>query len=104
MLGKAWVYAIPGFSTAIIIAPVTQVLGGYYAKNCGLALTTIASVILIARVFDAITDPLIGYYSDWWRLRVGSRKPFIMIGAVLLMPSSYFLFVPPEGAGAAGKK
>ena len=94
MLIKALAYAIPSLGMVFMLAPVASVLGGIYAKHFGLTLTAIASVMLIARIFDAVTDPIIGYYSDRWRMRTGSRKPFILVGAILLVPCSYFLSVP----------
>jgi GPH family glycoside/pentoside/hexuronide:cation symporter len=35
------------------------------------------------RMFDAATDPMMGYISDNTRLRFGRRRPYILIGAVL---------------------
>ena len=91
---KALAYAMPSIGMLLIFTPVVSVLGGVYAKHFGLTLTTIATVMLIARLFDAITDPIVGYYSDRSRMRTGSRKPFILVGAILLVPCSYFLMVP----------
>ena len=90
---KALAYAIPSIGMALMLGPMV-VLGGIYAKHFGLSLTSIASVMLIARIFDAVTDPIIGYYSDRSRIRTGSRKPFMLVGAFLLAPCSYFLMVP----------
>lgn len=70
------------------------IVQGVYAKYYGLSLTTIAAVILFARFFDAITDPLIGYYSDQHRHRMGTRKPFVLAGGLLMLVSGYFLYVP----------
>ena len=67
---------------------------GIYAKYFGLSLITIAAVKLIGRLFDAVTDPLIGYLSDRYSWRTGSRKPFVVFGGVLFIISSYFLYVP----------
>lgn len=89
------VYALPQAGIALLMGPVAVVLGGIYAKHYGLAFTSIASVILISRLFDAVTDPLIGYYSDRWRARTGSRKFFIALGGALVVPCSYYLFLPP---------
>lgn len=90
---KALAYAIPSIGMALMLGPIA-VLGGIYAKHYGLTLASIASVILFARLFDAVTDPIIGYYSDRWRIRIGSRKPMMLMGAIFLVPCSYFLFVP----------
>ncbi|MDB4032586.1 MFS transporter, partial [Porticoccaceae bacterium] len=86
-------YAMPVMAVHFLYGPVA-ILQGIYAKYFGVALTTIASVILIARLFDAFSDPLIGYVSDSYCRRVGNRKPFIVFGAILLVVSSYFLYVP----------
>ncbi|MDF2152287.1 MFS transporter [Vibrio sp. CAU 1672] len=37
----------------------------------------------VPRVFDAITDPLMGYISDNSRTRWGRRRPYIFIGAII---------------------
>jgi Na+/melibiose symporter-like transporter len=76
---------------------------GIYAKYFGLTLISIAFVILIARLFDAVSDPLIGYFSDRYYSRKASRKPFVFIGGVLFVISSYFLYVPvnPESVTSA---
>lgn len=101
MFITALAYGLPFIGIALLLIPVTQILSGMYAKYYGLTLTTIATVMLVANIFDAVTDPIIGYYSDRWRVRTGSRKPFIVVGSVLLVPCSYFLFVPPAEVSAA---
>lgn len=88
-------YALPVLATSFLASAVA-VLQGIYAKDFGLALTSIAMVLLVSRFFDAVTDPLIGYFSDWHKARDGSRKPFIVVGSVLFIVSGYFLYVPPE--------
>ena len=98
---RAFAYSIPSVGITFMLGPVVIVLGGIYAKHFGLTLTTIASVMLLGRIFDAITDPIIGYYSDRWRIRTGSRKPFILLGGILLVPCSYFLLVPAGEVTAA---
>ena len=86
-------YASPVATTSFLIGPMA-VIQGIYAKYFGLPLTTIAAILLIARVFDAVTDPLIGFYSDRYYARNNTRKPFILCGGLLLVISSYFLYVP----------
>lgn len=88
-------YTLPVVTTSFLIGPMA-VIQGIYAKYFGIPLTTIAAVLLIARVFDAVTDPLIGFYSDRYHARTGSRKPFIVGGGILLVVSSYFLYIPVD--------
>lgn len=92
-------YSIPMLGISFYFVPVTTLLAGFYAKYFALSLIAVATVLLVSKIFDAITDPLIGYYSDRFYRRTGSRKPFILIGGIFLIPSGYFLLVPPMGVG-----
>jgi glycoside/pentoside/hexuronide:cation symporter, GPH family len=86
-------YGSPMLSISFLMGSIT-LLQGIYIKHFGLTLTTIATVLLIARVFDAVSDPVIGYCSDRYQARRGNRKPFVIAGAVLFIISSWFLYVP----------
>jgi len=86
-------YALPVIPISILMS-TNNVLSGLYATHYGLALTSISLVMLIAGIFDAITDPTIGYLSDRYHARTGSRKPFVFAGAILLVPCAWFLLNP----------
>ncbi|AHF93456.1 Na+/melibiose symporter-like transporter [Opitutaceae bacterium TAV1] len=53
--------------------------------NIGLGLDPliISSILMIWRVWDAFTDPVMGNISDNARTRWGRRRPFIVAGAIL---------------------
>ena len=91
---QALAFSGPSIGLAFFMGPL-GVIQGIYAKYYGVALTTLAAVLLIGRIFDALTDPLIGHYSDRFRTQTGTRKPFMLVGGLCLIPCSYFLFVPP---------
>ena len=94
-LGAALAYALPVGATSILYGGPLVVLQGVYAKHYGVSLAAIASILLFVRLFDTITDPLIGYWSDQYYARKGTRKPFVLLGAILFIVSAYFLFSPP---------
>jgi len=87
-------YAAPAFSQALIHGPVNTVLQGVYGKFFGMPLASIALVLVISRVFDGITDPLIGYLSDRYNTRWGHRKPWLVVGSLLAVVACWFLYVP----------
>ena len=101
-LSQQLAYALPVVSVGILLS-LMGVVQGIYAKYFGLALTSIATAVLIARLFDVVTDLAIGYFSDRHHAQTGSRKPFILWGAVLFLLSGYFLFIPlsPEQLNAS---
>ena len=92
-LSVSLAYSAPHIASTWLIAPM-GIIQGIYAKHYGLPLTLIAAAILLAKVFDAITDPMIGYYSDRYYQQKKTRKPFILTGGLVLVLSGYFLFVP----------
>ncbi len=79
-----------------LFAPAAGIVPGIYAKYFYIELTTIASVVLLVRLFDAVSDPLIGALSDRALLRYGTRKPWVVGGGVLMVFCAWFLFSPPD--------
>ena len=51
----------------------------------------------LPRIWDAISDPLMGNISDNIRTRFGRRRPFILIGAILCAVMFALLWSPPSG-------
>ena len=94
-LSQAISYALPTVGIAFLAGPMA-ILQGIYTKYFGLSLSTIAILILIAKLFDAVSDPLIGILSDRYYSHAQGRKAFVLVGGVLFIISSYFLFVPIE--------
>jgi Na+/melibiose symporter-like transporter len=93
-------YALPVIPV-LILASSNNVLSGLYATHHGFSLATISLVMLLAGLFDAITDPSIGYFSDRHHARTGSRKLFVMAGALLLIPCAWFLLNPGDNVTLA---
>lgn len=53
--------------------------------NLGLGLSPILAGIIgfLPRIFDAVSDPMMGYISDHTRTRWGRRRPYILAGALI---------------------
>ncbi|NWG45491.1 MAG: MFS transporter [Alphaproteobacteria bacterium] len=73
----------------------------FYSQVVGLDPHLVGLAILVALIFDAVSDPIVGYWSDNLRSRWGRRHPF-MYGAALPVAFSFFLlWNPPVGASQA---
>lgn len=92
-------YALPYIAVYMLLVPM-NIIQGIYAKYYGLALTTLATIILLSRIFDAVTDPIIGYLSDRYRAKHGTRKPFMIAGSLMILLCGYFLYIPPADVTA----
>ena len=70
----------------------------YYSQVIGLDPALAGSALLLALVVDAVSDPLVGRWSDRLRSRLGRRHPFLY-GAVLPIPVCYYLLWAPPDLG-----
>lgn len=52
-------------------------------------------IVTFGRLFDAVTDPFVGHFSDNLQSRWGRRKPFIMFGTPLMILAFILLWIPP---------
>ena len=88
-------YALPAVPLAMLGMPLIIYVPPFYASELGLELAAVGGIFFIARAWDAITDPLIGHFSDQTRGPWGRRKPWIVIGSPLLMISVCLFLSPP---------
>ncbi len=51
----------------------------------------------ISRIWDAVTDPLAGYFSDRTNLKAGRRRPWMLVSIVPIVLTFYMMWNPPEG-------
>ncbi len=68
----------------------------FYTQVLGLSGTATGIVLFIAIVWDAISDPLMGSWSDRLKSRWGRRHPFMVLSIVPLAGGFLALFNPPE--------
>ncbi len=97
---SSWVlasYGAPALPLAMVTLPMAVYLPAVYAdsEGFGLSLAFVGLVMVLSRVFDGITDPLVGFLSDRISTRWGRRKPFVLLGTPIYILGICLLFVPP---------
>jgi glycoside/pentoside/hexuronide:cation symporter, GPH family len=93
---NGWRYGLLGLPLAFVALPLYVILPNHYAREFGMPLATLGVVLLLARLFDAFIDPLLGRLSD--KLFARSAKSVLAFGAVagvLLATGFVLLFFPP---------
>ncbi|WP_291048242.1 MFS transporter [Hyphomonas sp.] len=81
--------------------PVTTYLPPLYAGQGGLGLATIGLIFMVARIWDVITDPIVGILVDRYQWRHGPRKLWIAFSVPLLCVTAFFLFMPARDEPAS---
>jgi len=87
-------YALPTLPLAIVLFPAYAILPSFYARHTRISLSTIGVILIASRILDAVIDPVIGHLSDNTRSPWGSRKPWLVFGAMISMFAVYRLYVP----------
>lgn len=77
----------------IIYGFVLQFLGLFYASKIGLAPAAIGTLFLIARVWDAVNDPILGGIVDRSNPKKGKFKPWIKAVGLLMPIATFFVFM-----------
>ncbi len=68
----------------------------FYSQVVGLDSRLVGVAILVALIIDAISDPIIGYWSDNLHSKWGRRHPFMLAAALPLALSYFLLWSPPQ--------
>ena len=89
------VFGLVNLPLSMLLSPTAAVLPNFYLEHSAVTLSGLATVILIARLFDGLTDPLIGLLSD----RNGRRKPWMVAGALIVAGGAWFLYNPQSDSG-----
>lgn len=74
----------------------------YLTDIAGLPAAAAGFAILIGKIWDAVTDPLMGFISDRTRSRFGRRRPYFLFGSVPLFLSMWWFFSAPEFSTTTG--
>ena len=94
------VYGGPAVPLAVLLLPLYVTLPTYYAKDLGVGLAAVGTVLTVTRLWDVVTDPIIGLLSDRTRSRFGRRKPWMVVGVLPVVLAVWLLFAPPFGVSA----
>jgi len=69
----------------------------FYSQVMGVDAPLVGLALLIALLFDAFSDPVVGYLSDNTHSRWGRRHPWMYVSALPVAICYLLLWIPPSG-------
>jgi Na+/melibiose symporter-like transporter len=91
-------YSIGSIGTGIFLTVPGVLLLYYMSEILGIPAALAGLAVFIPRIWDMVTDPVMGWISDRTRTPWGRRRPYLLAGAILTALSFVFLFNAPEFA------
>lgn len=65
-----------------------------FLVSVGIRIELAGVIFLVAKIWDAISDPLMGVISDNTRTKWGRRRPYLVLAGTLMVPGFLLLFLP----------
>lgn len=94
-------YGIGDFSCNLFWQPILMFLLIFYTDVFGISPTAAAVLFLVARVWDAINDPIMGAIIDRTHTRWGKFRPYMLFGAIPFGLFAILTFTVPNLDGTA---
>lgn len=96
------VYGMGNFASQLSWTMVGTYLSIFYTDVFGLGVGAVALLMLVAKVWDGINDPMMGTLMERTHTRWGRFRPYIFVGAVFLVIFTILTFTVP-GFSSTGK-
>lgn len=91
-----WLYSTGNFGNNIIFLMVGTYVTYFYTNILGIPAVIAGTIFMVARLVDAVTDPLMGMIVDRTNTRLGKYRPYIIAGAPFLGIMFILLFTAPN--------
>ncbi|MCD8232281.1 MAG: MFS transporter [Clostridiales bacterium] len=87
----------------LIQATVASYISVYMTDTVGIAAGTASIIMLIATLWDAVNDPIMGGICDRTKTKWGRYRPYILVVPFILTVVSFLLFLNPQGLSDGAK-
>lgn len=94
-LATVLTYGFPSLGTGAMFGMLLLYFMKFSTDVLLIAPAAIGAILGVSRIWDAISDPIAGYWSDRTRTRIGRRRPWILGSAVPIAFAFYALWSPP---------
>ena len=99
--GRKLCFGVGALGKDLCYAMISTFLMIYFTDTVGLNPFFVGNLFLVARVWDAVNDPMMGFMVDNTRTRWGKFRPWILIGTLLNAVIMIFMFCNPNLEGVS---
>ena len=93
---ELWMFSLGGLGQGMIYAMMSSYISDYYTNVLQLPLMFVLLLMLLARVWDAINDPLMGMIVDRHTTKWGKLKPYILFAAAPIAILTILMYLSPD--------
>jgi GPH family glycoside/pentoside/hexuronide:cation symporter len=90
-------YGMGGLIPIALFNIAGQLMGLLGNISLGLSAFLLGTIMIIPRLWDALSDPIIGHLTDNTRTRWGRRRPYILLGGIAVAVSFVAIWWMPRG-------
>lgn len=102
-MGEKLSYGLGDCAANVYVAMASTFLTAYYTDTVGLAALAVGTMMLIARIFDGVTDLVMGAIVDKTKSKYGKARPWVLWSAPFMFLGLVLLFSVPSGLSGSSK-
>ncbi|MCL2508139.1 MAG: MFS transporter [Oscillospiraceae bacterium] len=91
-----WMFGIGAFGQGMIYAVMSSFISDYYTNVLQLPLVFVMLMMMFARVWDAVNDPIMGVIVDGKTTKWGKMKPYVIFTAAPIATLTFLMFYSPN--------
>ncbi len=96
-------YGFGDCAANVYVAMAGTFLTAFYTDTVGIGVAAVGTMMLLARIFDGVTDLLMGAVVDKTRSKYGKARPWVLWSAPFMCIGLILLFTVPSGLSSGGK-
>ena len=96
-------YGLGDCGANVVVAMCSTFLTAYYTDTVGIAAAAVGTMMLLTRIFDGITDLIMGAIVDKTHTKWGKARPWVLWTAPFMAIALILVFNVPMGMSSNGK-
>jgi GPH family glycoside/pentoside/hexuronide:cation symporter len=94
-------FGVGSLGLAVLLNTVTTLFPALMTTVLGMSAALAGVLLMFSKIYDGVADVIVGLVSDRTRSRIGRRRPYLLIGALLSGISFLLIFMPPRLSASA---